>query len=64
MFRVNDRICHFMHMHRPGVVVGHKTSDHNTHSVGGTFEKKLILIVRLDTGELVEIFAEEAFKID
>lgn len=67
MFRVNDRVCHFMHMHKPGIVVDHKMIPghlHNIYSSGGTLENKLILVVKLDTGEIVEISAEEALKID
>lgn len=62
MFKVNDRIYHVFNMRDVGEIQDMKFIDTGMHLVGGSAGKRLILIVRMSDGRIVEIPADEAMK--
>jgi len=63
-FRQGDRVGHVFDITSEGTVLELRERESGLHLTGGSASKEVVLLVRLDSGKLLEIVAHEARRLD
>jgi hypothetical protein len=64
MVRIGDRVYHFLDMKNIGTILDIKLKGSNIHLEGGTSQSKIVLVVRLDDGRVVEMNRDDVLRVD
>lgn len=64
MFRVNDKVYHVFNMGKVGTVTDIRFLETGMHLTGGTAQQRMVLIVTLPDGTMMNVPADEAMKAD
>jgi len=64
MFRVNDKVYHVFNMGKVGTVTDIAFVETGMHLTGGTAQQRMILVVTLPDGKVINVPADEAMKAD
>ena len=63
MFKVGEKVCHFMQMNKIGTIIEIQEIKNNSWFVGGTSDSRFILIVKYPDNSVHRMNLEDARKV-